>query len=329
MATVPPNQLAKDISAGRFASSYYFYGTEDFRINEAEKHVARTFLSERQLTTNYRRIDGRRMPIADLLAELSVYPMLGERQVFVITSFQSYKPKEIERVGKLLTPPDSNRIIVFSSPAAKSPSKKSVFYKNMLSMVDTIVEFPRLKPAQVAKRLRSRLKEAGLSIDADAESLFVGLVAGNRGALDAEIDKLLHFKGEDRTISLDDVSRVCSGFVVYDIFELADAVVSGDKRRVLHMLDRLMAGGDVSGGLLFNLGQHFTFLYLARQGKPLPGNRSWLTGKFRSQAEQFSSEELERFLIKIAETTASIRRAEIKPRLGMEMLVLSLMERVS
>ena len=66
--------------------AYYFFGTEDYRIVEAEKYVARQFLPDRQLVTNYRKIDGKKTSCSDLLAELSSLPMLGERQVFGVTS---------------------------------------------------------------------------------------------------------------------------------------------------------------------------------------------------------------------------------------------------
>ena len=80
-----PRQLLQDISGGKFKAAYYFYGSEDYRISEAIKYIAHQFLPDMQLTVNYRKFDGRKIKTGDLLTELSTLPMLGEKQVFVVT----------------------------------------------------------------------------------------------------------------------------------------------------------------------------------------------------------------------------------------------------
>ena len=86
---VTPFQLLKDISAGKFKPAYYFYGSEDYRITEAEKYLARQFLPGAQMSVNYRKFDGRKTKAGDLITHLSNLPMLGEKQVFVVSDFQS------------------------------------------------------------------------------------------------------------------------------------------------------------------------------------------------------------------------------------------------
>lgn len=326
MAVISPNQLASDITAGKFKPSYYFFGPEDYRINEAEKFVAKQFLPSRQMITNYTRIDGRKTPVADLLAELQAFPMLGERQVIIVTSFQSYKPTEIEKVAKMLTPPDPNRIVVFSSPADKAPKKNSAFYKNIQTIAEVVVEFGRLTPQEAARTLQRMLANHKMTIEDEALRLFTEMIAGNRGALEREADKLIEYKERSGEVTLDDVRMICSGFEVYDVFKLADYVVDGDRRQVFKMLHKLMAGGDVSGALLFSLGQHFINLYLLRTGGQIPPRFRWLTRTLQPQANRFSEEQLERFIIKTAETQSDMRKGRVKPEAAMEMLMLSVME---
>ncbi|MDX9856358.1 MAG: DNA polymerase III subunit delta [candidate division Zixibacteria bacterium] len=326
MAVVSPNQLASDIQAGKFKPSYYFFGEEDYRIAEAEKFVARHFLPNRQMITNYSRIDGRRTPVADLLAELQALPMLGERQVIVVMSFQSYRPDDIGKVAKMLTPPDPNRIVIFSSPSDKMPKAKSAFFRTISSLVDVVVKFDRLTPDEAVRTFRKLLAGHQMSIEDDALRLFTEMIAGNRGALEREADKLIEYKERTGTVTIDDIRMVCSGFEVYDVFKLADYVVDGDRRQVMKMLHRLMAGGDVSGTILFSLGQHFINLYLLRTGGQLPSKYRWLARNIGPQARRFSEEQLERYIIRTAETQSDMRRGRVKAEAAMEMLVLSLLE---
>ncbi len=329
--TMTPQKLLSDISAGRFKPAYYFFGAEDFRITEAEKFVARQFLPESQLVTNHRRFDGKKTKTADLIAELSAYPMLGERQVFAISSFQSFKPTEITAILKLLTPPDPNRVIIFSSPADKTPKKTAAFFRNLTKVAEPI-EFKKLTPGEAGGMVTGRLKKAGLSINRDALIRFVELIGGNRGALEAEIQKIIGFKGEvtgeQAVVTIDDISSVAAGFQVYSIFELAERVVTGDSRGTLAHITQLIADGNSPTGLLYHIGNHFTSLYKVKNGKPLEPYRQFLAPKFRQQSARYDNQQLEQIILEIASTDADLRRSATRPRLVLEALVLKLVSSV-
>lgn len=318
-----PHKLFQDITAGKFKPAYYFFGAEDYRITEAEKFVARQFLPHLQLTTNYRRLDGKKIRTADLIAELSNFPMLGEKQVFVITDFQSYKPTEINRILALLNPPDPNRIVVFSSPSSKTPKKKSTFFTAVSAVTET-VEFPRLTLQEATGQISTRLQKEGISIDPDALRHLTELVCGNKGALEAELAKLTNFKSKGESISLDDIKRVSAGYEVYNIFELADVVVAGQTPLVLKMIKSLLAEGTSPGTLTMLLGQHFVSLYLVKNGKRPLGRRDFLTYKFRQQAQKYDNYRLESIIITIAAADAQLRHQEFSPDMTLEMLAVEL-----
>lgn len=318
-----PHKLFQDITDGTFKPAYYFFGAEDYRITEAEKFVARQFLPHLQLTTNYRRLDGKKTRTADLIAELSNFPMLGEKQVFVITDFQSYKPTEINRILALLKPPDPNRIVVFSSPSSKTPKKSSAFFK-AVSAVTESVEFPRLTVQEASGQISARLQKEGLSITPDALRHLTELVCGNKGALEGELAKLVNFKSKGESVSLDDIKQLSAGYEVFNIFELADKVVAGETPLVLKMIESLLAEGTSPGTLTSLLGQHFASLYLVKNGKKPLGRRDFLTYKFKQQAQKYDNQRLESIIITIAAADAQLRHQEFSPDTTLEMLAVDL-----
>lgn len=323
--SLTPKALSDAVSSGKFEPLYYFYGTEDYRIVEAEKFVAHQFLPERQIPTNYRRMDGRRTKCVDILAELSAYPMLGERQVIAVSDIQSYNASEIDRILKILDPPDPNRIVVFSSPSARTPRKNSAA-KNRLASAAVTVEFTKMTARETAGMISRKLAGHGLEIEPDALTLLTELVGGNRGAVETETGKLVDYVGQGRTVTAEDIRAVSAGFQVYSIFTLADEIINGDRRRVLRQVQTLIADGSSPTGILFFVGQHFLSLYLVRNDKPLPPNVRFLAGKFRQQASRFDNRQLEYFLTEIAACDAMMRRQSMKPRMALEALVLKLME---
>ena len=318
-----PQELLAGISAGKFAPAYYFYGTEDYRIIEAEKFIAKQFLPAALYATNYRRLDGKKTRCADLLAELAVYPMLGERQIFAISDFQHYKPEEVAKVLKLVHPGDTSRILLLSSPSDKKPKKDSAFFKTV-SKVAIEVEFRKLTARETGGQIQRNLARHNIKIEKDALELMTDLVAGNRGAVETETDKLVDLKGEGATITVEDVRSSCTGYWVYSVFELGDRVVSGDTVNAIRQIRMLIADGNTPTGILFFLGQHYLSVYRVKSGKPLEAWRRYLTPKFREQADKYSFERLEQIIIAIAEADAELRRSPLVPELLLETLVLQL-----
>ena len=326
MASKSPEQLAKDAKTGRFQPVYYFFGAEDFRKRSAEQFLIEKFVPKSQVGTNVTRIDGKRTKLADILNELATIPMLGERQVFTISDIQSFKPTEIDKILKMFDPPDSNRLAILSSPADKTPKWNSAFRKKMNQQVTT-VEFEQLTPVKAGKLIGARLKAEGLKMDEPALNMMLELIAGNFGALQSEVEKVIHFKkdqGSDH-VSVDDIEQVCSGFEMYNVFQLGQYVADRDITRALKMVDQLISiQSSQSGSILYFLGEHFALLYLLRNGKQIPGKKAWKAKNLRPQAEQFTSEQLESIILKIADMTARMRRQQIDARLAMETLVVDL-----
>ncbi len=319
-----PAQLHKEISAGKFKPAYYFFGSEDYRITEAEKYVAREFLPNLQLSVNFRRFDGRRTKAGDLIAQLSNLPMLGEKQVFVVTDFQSFRPTEVKAILALLTPSDPNRIIIFDSPASKAPNKKSAFFTSVSSVAE-VVEFKRLDFDESVRTIRARLKAEGIEIADDALRLLTELLDGNRGAMESELNKLVNFKSAGETIELEDIRKISAGYEMFSIFDLADLIVAANTKKILRMLKQLLAEGVSPVTFTTLLQQHFTSLYLVKNGKPPLGNRGFLVYKFRQQAAKFDNRQLEDMIIEIADADSSLRHQELlKQEVVLETLALAL-----
>ena len=323
-----PSQLLKEISSGSFKPAYYFYGSEDYRIIEAEKYVARQFLPDLQMTTNFQRIDGRKASADDIVMALSTLPMLGEKQVFVVSEFQSFRPKEVERVLKMLSAKDTGRVVIFSSPSQRTPKKSTAFFKTMATTVEA-VEFNRLTVQESAGIIRQRLKKEQIIIEKDALQLLVELISGSRGGLENELSKLIDYKEAGETIAVDDVRLIASGHEVVNIFELADLIVAGKRQKVMQTIGLLVSEGNSPVTIITLLQQHILSLYLVKNGKSPLGNRNFLIPKFRQQAQRFSNDQLEQVIIDISTTDSELRRSKVPPQTQVEMLALKLVESVN
>jgi DNA polymerase III delta subunit len=225
----------------------------------------------------------------------------------------------------MITPPDPNRIIIFSTPADKKPKGNSSFL-NQISKLTESVEFKKLTGTDAASKISIKLKKANLTIKKDALTLLIELIAGNRGALETETDKIINFFEAGSEISLDDIRRITSAHEIYGIFDIASNLVNNNVSQVFKQLNQLISLGKQSTTLLFYMAQHFLLLYLLRNKKSLPGNLKWLAWKYRSQANEFTNDQLEAILIEMARSDAEFRRSNLNSKLAMETMVIRLID---
>jgi len=314
---VSPAELAKEIEAGRYKPVYYFCGAEDYRIKEAKKALASRFLPKAQQSSNRISLSATKTKIEDILTELSMIPMLGERQLFIIENIQSLTPKQIERLFSILEPPDPNRVVILSSPSDKTPRKTTKFYKTM-SARTTLVDFPQVAGGMARNKITHLLKQKNIEIEPEAVQLLIEFSGGNMGGLIGEVNKLIDYVGEKGQITKEDVTTISSDYQTYKIYELAGMAAKGQYDEAIHLINFLVGRGERLTGLLFWLGEHFIGLYLSKNGRKL-GYRddSW---KYKGQFQLFQNNQLE-YIIRLIASADYDMRQQLAPKPIIERLI--------
>lgn len=320
---VSPAELAKEIDAGRFRAVYYFFGSEDYRIKEAEKKLAAVFLPLRIQSTNYTVLSALKIKFDDILTELSMIPMLGERQVFIIDDIQSLSQAQIDKILNLLTPPDPNRVVVFASPSAKTPGKKTKLF-GFLTSKTTAVEFPRLRMQSARGKIRALLKEKDLEIEPKALEMLAELGDGDMGGIIGEVGKLIDYVGETKNITTNDVAAVASNYQSFKVFELADRAALGQIDKALSVIDYLLKKGENPSGLMFWMSEHFLNLYLTKNGKSIGKGKRDMSWKYRPQIGLFDNNQLEKIIKFVAEANFDMRNNVRPEKLILERLVFNI-----
>jgi DNA polymerase-3 subunit delta len=317
---VTPNDLIKELDKGKFKPVYYFYGPEDYRIKEAEKAVVRKFLPKSLLKTNHTTLSASKQKIDDILTELSVFPMLGENQIFTISDIQNFSPQDIEKIFKLLSPPDPNRVVILTSPSSKTPRKRSKAL-NILTSKAAAIEFGKFSGDRSAKKALAMLKEYEIEIEPEALNILVMLAGGDMGGLVSEINKLVDYVGPSGKITKADVAAVGSDYQVFQVYELADHIAHRDLDKALDTLSFLMRKGETVSRLLFWMSEHFIDLYLVQNDKPLSPGKAAISWKYKKQVANFTNSQLEEIIRLMADADTSAR-SNIKPeRMIIEKLI--------
>lgn len=321
---ISPEQFHREVTDGRAAPVYYLFGSEDYRVVEAEKVVAGLFVGPEQADHAVRRLNARQHPLRDILDALQSLPLLGGRRVITIAEAQSLRPDQFEPLAAVLRQPDPDRLVLLTSPSARLPKKDSAFLRNVLS-VAVIVQFPPLTAAEAATLVDRRIDQNQLRLDPVARERLLTLVGQRKGAIEQEMKKLATYAGGN-PISADEVSHLTSDWTDTAAMSLARAILQQDRARALMFLQQSLQQGVGHGTLIWQVGNYLTDMLLIRLGQT-PSARWGENAQTRRQdAPRFRPDQLEQAIVAVAKAERQLRHSPLSDEFLLEALVVTLFE---
>lgn len=183
--------------------------------------------------------------LGDLEEAVYAVPFMSDR-VFVKYAFSpsDLKKDDEERLRSICEQVDGEKTVLMliaaadgfdaGRPEKKKPSAAYKFYSGFCKTVD----IGEQSPSELKKWISRRLAADGLTIEASAAELMLDRCSHDMFILSGELDKLSAFAlsvGRD-AIDGDTVMYVTSPYREEDGFALANALLDGDRRRALRVL---------------------------------------------------------------------------------------------
>lgn len=209
-----------------------------------------------------------------------------------------------------------------------APDKRGVTYRRLKSSARA---FRPLRPEEAEEWLIKEAGRLGGEIDREAAKELVNRVGVDRWRLTSELERLLLMASR---VSRQVVIANVSAKVTAQIFTMLDALIAGDRRRVINDVQALLAEGNNEFYLLSMLAYQFRTLLIIRLGidkgyhhdkivQESKLNR-YSVQKNYVQAKRFPLEYLRGALARILATDFAIKRGKVEARTGLLMLVLGL-----
>jgi len=158
---------------------------------------------------------------------------------------------------------------------------------------------PRDREEEARRTATELLRREGLKADPEALAELVQRTGGEPGLLHQEIRKLAAYRqGSGRLVQVADVRRLVPAVREAVRWEFADAVSSGEARRALEVLQRLLSQRQEVVGLLAGLEHRFRELSLLRACL----DRGWLRVRargYRVDADWTDAEDADRWLAQL------------------------------
>lgn len=143
-------------------------------------------------------------------------------------------------------PPPDVVLLITANEWSKAHHGK---WADAIARIGTIAVAWAIKPHELSDWIERRLRSKGLRVDAEAVQRLSERVEGNLLAAAQEIDKLaLLAQGE--TLDAAAMESLVADAARYDVFRLAETMLSGQPNAVIRMLAGLRAEGEAAAALM-------------------------------------------------------------------------------
>lgn len=267
--------------------------------------------------------------VQSAVAAADQLPMMSDTRVVRVRDFARLRETDEEILIRYLNNPSPSTVMIFTADDLDKRKKSSKV------LLDTciVVEFGPLKDAEAKAWAKSRLKELKITADDQVVSEIISLVGTDVQTLSNEIEKLGSAAANTGRITPDLVDELIGRSRELSNFELGDHLLTGNRKKALETLHRLLEDGAepvMLVGLIAGnyhrlaLGKHL----LSRGGRDevfrnisLP---PFKRDSYISTLQRSTAAKIARGIQLTAATDLAIKTSQATPRLQLEMLVCEL-----
>lgn len=254
--------------------------------------------------------------IHHLRESVRIPPQNGRYKIFIIDEVHMLSKAAFNALLKTLEEPPAHAIFIF---ATTEPHK---VLPTILSRVQRF-DFRRISTDEIRDQLKKIATKEQISIDEESLLLIARRADGAlRDALGL-MDQAIAFCG--REISYKSLLEALHAVDIDQLFEFTAIVLKRDAVAGLELLDSLLRSGTDMQEFLGSLNEHFRNLYVAAvsSGNHLIEATEETKARYKSQAQEFTPEDLLRCMHLVSECQTKIREAR-QPRIQLEMMLLKL-----
>ncbi len=334
-----PKDLDKQISSGKLSNLYFFYGEEQFLLENKIKSIKNKLIDKDFEEFNFTKLDGKKISFQDIESELLSVPVMSDRKMIVVANcgiFGNSKTKDFTSLCEALADVAEYLTVIFTEKEFDKKKEKNldVFKKH-----GEIVKFDLLSPKQLELWLEKSFEEKGKRVLAGDLTKMVERCGQSMATIYAEFNKVLNYVGDREKVTLEDITTVVSKNTDARIFDIIDNIAEGKTKTVFEEISALQSAGENSSTVLSLISSRIGELLMVKQlvEDRLPAEKiaeyfeprrhPFVIKKLSEQARRFSLAYLKKMTLKGAEYTFSVRSGQLDKWLAVEMYIAELLKK--
>ena len=206
-----------------------------------------------------------------LIADAETQPFMTDHRLVVVRDFPALTGRteaDEKLISWLPSTPDTTILLFYCT--GKPDGRKKLY--NAVKKMGGIVTFAPLRGTELVRFVTDAFREAGKECDVRTAEFLIFTVGDDAGLLRTEIRKIAAYAGNRPSVISSDITALATPSTECTVFQMVDAVVTGQKSRALTLLrNQLLAGTDrmtILAMLLrqYRLLQHIKIMQFEKRG---------------------------------------------------------------
>ena len=320
--------LKQKISSSDFKGLFVFTGEEDFARKAAVDAFINNFKKDLLCDFNMHIFDGKETSADKIFEAAEALPVMSEQKLIVVKNsgiFKSASESQKKIFTELFDSLPDFLSIVFDEDEIDG---RSGLLKKAKS-IGLFVEFKYKTHAELVTYCGKAFAKEGISVSPDVLSKFVFSCDEGLTSITAEMDKLIAFAMNKKTITEEDVDAIVKKSLKSRVFEMLDAMIEGKSNLVLPMLEEMKLCREVPIKILVLIGRQACMLVKTRilmdEGRndiaTQLGLKPFIAQKYIAQARRLTASRAKNLIDKCLAADYSIKTGENTDWAALELLV--------
>lgn len=242
MAALSYKDIMTSINNNRFAPVYILMGEEDFYIDKIVEAIEKNAIEEEDKDFNLNIYYGIDADMEKVVAAAQQLPVMAPRRLVILKEAQSKQMAKsaLEKLAPYVAHPNENTVFVvtFKGDALNATSQ---LIKNATKNGAVILKSDKLKDYQLPSALRDYCASYKTIIDDKAVSLLCDYIGGPLSKLFGEANKLIHIKGNNSKITVEDIEKHIGISKDFNNYELSSAVATKNYPKAVQIIKYFQA----------------------------------------------------------------------------------------
>lgn len=313
---------------------YLIYGIEDYIIDEAIKKI---ITDNNIINDNIIKYNLDEVNVSLALEEASTVSMFDSKKLVICegcTFLTGENKKEInhdiDSLTKYINNPFTDVFLVFVVRKEKLDDRKKIVKE--LKKNSTVIEAQKKENYNLNNYIIDYVNKNGYNMSKNACIKLIERAGNNLSNLISECDKIFLYKDDEKNITEEDIENLVFKNIEDNIFELTNAVMNKDKKKIINIYKDLILMGEEEIKLIVMLANQFRMIlqvklmvkngYKERDMATIIKEHPYRV-KLAMQSN-FKINELENYLIKLEELDYSIKSGKLDKSFGFEMFLLNI-----
>lgn len=232
-------ELNNRIKSKRIHGAYFFYGEEQYLLEEKIKTIKSKIITPGTEVFNVIKFSGKKVSAAEIIAALDRFPQMSEMKLIIVKDtgiLNNAQLTDFKLIKSAVGTIASDTCIIFSENAFdKKKLKNLVFFENS----GGIIKFDYQPLNKLSVWISAFFEKNGKKISDSDTGYITELCGQSLAKLNTECKKLINYIGEREVVTREEIDAVVDKTVEYRTYDMLDNMIAGNSKKAYEQLKHL------------------------------------------------------------------------------------------